>query len=267
MRLRLAGPPQSSVTSLHCQPGLFCVPGKPRKPRTCSPPRLSAKSKTTALTGLNGVVQQLHRYARCVLPLPGLSIATGVSSACSTGWRSRSAARTSTSGCSCTLHSPSQCAIVDRAIRCPARSTIASWRYSGRWSRYLATSTWTRRSVVGSPLSMTCGAPGACWMVSQHLQTHLLRMWRSTVHTPGWKSSFSATSLPTRCTGVPQPQVVSSGSWRISRSGRLAGSFSRLGICFSPLALANGAIAAISAATAARSPSSISSSRLLCSAL
>jgi hypothetical protein len=66
---------------------------------------------------------------------------------------------------------------------------------------------------------------------------------------------------------VPQPQVVSSGSWRTSRRGRFAGSFSRFGVCFSPLALAEGPIASISAATAARSLSSVSSSRLFCSAL
>ncbi len=67
--------------------------------------------------------------------------------------------------------------------------------------------------------------------------------------------------------GVPQPQVVFSGSWRISRRGRLAGSFSRLGACFSPADLAVGCMPSISAATAARSPSRVSSSRLFCSAL
>jgi hypothetical protein len=43
-----------------------------------------------------------------------------------------------------------------------------------------------------------------------------------------------------RCIGVPQPQVVFSGSWRTSRRGRFAGSFSRFGVCFSPRCLCRG---------------------------
>ena len=61
-------------------------------------------------------------------------------------------------------------------------------------------------------------------------------------------------------------QVVFSGSWRTSRRGRCAGSFSRRGCCRSP-AGRPGCSASISAATAARSLSSVSSSRLFCSAL
>lgn len=33
------------------------------------------------------------------------------------------------------------CASVERGMARPARPKIASWRYSGRWSAYLATST------------------------------------------------------------------------------------------------------------------------------
>jgi len=37
----------------------------------------------------------------------------------------------------------------------------------------------------GMPLSMMCGATGACTSVWQCMQTHLPRTWRSTVNVPG----------------------------------------------------------------------------------
>lgn len=126
---------------------------------------------------LQGKVQKMQQ---------GLSIATGVSSACSTRWRSSSSASASTSGCSCTPHSPTHCASVERAMAWPARAKIASWRYSGRWSRNLATSTWASKPGVGRPLSMTFASTGAWVSTSQQRHTHLPRMWRSTVNTLGW---------------------------------------------------------------------------------
>ena len=72
-----------------------------------------------------------------------------------------------------------------------------------------------------------------------------------------------------RFIGWPQPQVVSSGSWRISRRGRCAGSGCALGLLASRPRLPCRRLHArsISAASAARSASSVSSSRLFCSAL
>jgi hypothetical protein len=67
----------------------------------------------------------------------------------------------------------------------PARPKIASWRYSGRWSAYLATRTCASSPVVGMPLSMMWGASGAYVIVSHLAQAHLPRMWRCTVNTPG----------------------------------------------------------------------------------
>ena len=48
---------KSSVTSWPCQPGFCSTPASRRKARTCCPPRLSAKSNTTAFIGLKLVVQ------------------------------------------------------------------------------------------------------------------------------------------------------------------------------------------------------------------
>ena len=67
----------------------------------------------------------------------------------------------------------------------PARPKMASWRYSGRLSAYLATSTWASSPAVGMPLSMICAGTSACVNVWQWPQTHLPRMWRCTVKTPG----------------------------------------------------------------------------------
>ncbi len=46
---------------------------------------------------------------------------------------------------------------VERAMAVPARSKMASWRYSGRWSRYLATSTCASRRVVGKTVLLLGG--------------------------------------------------------------------------------------------------------------
>lgn len=54
-----------------------------------------------------------------------------------------------------------------------------------------------------------------------------------------------------RCIGWPQPHVVSAGSWRYSRRGRLAGNLSLLGCCLSPV-LHEACSCSISAATAGR---------------
>src|SRR5690554_1262145 len=44
-------------------------------------------------------------------------------------------------GCNCTPQAPTHSARVERGISRPARPKMRSWRYSGRWSAYLATST------------------------------------------------------------------------------------------------------------------------------
>ena len=123
--------------------------------------------------------------ATSVLLFPGLSMGTGISSACRTLLWSISALSASTSGCSCTPHTPTHCASVERGIANPARAKMLSCRFRGKWSAYLATSTCASRPAVGMPLSITCASTGACVMVSHSLQAHLPRMWRSTVKTPG----------------------------------------------------------------------------------
>lgn len=62
------------------------------------------------------------------------------------------------------------------------------------------------------PLSITCGATGACTIASYFAQALLPRTWRSTVNTPGTCSSFSAMSSPMRFILQPHAQVVLSGS-------------------------------------------------------
>ena len=76
-----------------------------------------------------------------------------------------------------------------------------------------------------------------------------------------------ATSSPMRFIWHPHLQIVDSGSWRISRRGRLAGNGWRLGCCLSRGAASPEVSCPISSLTACRSASSVSSSRLLCSAL
>ena len=80
---------------------------------------------------------------------------------------------------------PTQAPSVERASARPARAKMPSCLYSGRWSAYLATSTWASNPAVGIPLSMTCAGTGACVKVWQRAQAHLPRTWRSTVNTPG----------------------------------------------------------------------------------
>jgi hypothetical protein len=120
------------------------------------------------------------------LPLPGLSMATGVSSACSTGWRSNSARQR--------VHQRLQ---LHAALAHPLRQRRAGDQVAGALEdRFLAVQRQVvqelghqhlgQQPVVGMPLSMTCGGTGACTSFSQHLHTHLPRMWRSTVNTPGW---------------------------------------------------------------------------------
>jgi hypothetical protein len=95
---------------------------------------------------------------------------------------------------------------------------------------------------------------------SQHLHTHLPRMWRSTVNTPGWYQLLghvladALQRLATPAGGVLWLSVDLAAR-------QVCGSFSRLGSCFSAGAFAD-CSASISAATAARLVSSVSSSRL-----
>ena len=83
------------------------------------------------------------------------------------------------------------------------------------------------------PLSMMCGATGACTSFSQQRADPLA----ADVALDGEDAGLVvqllghvlADALHARW---PQPQVVFSGSWRISRRGRCAGSVSRLGCSF-----------------------------------
>jgi hypothetical protein len=70
-----------------------------------------------------------------------------------------------------------------------------------------------------------------------------------------------------RCIGLPQRQSVLAGSWRTSRRGSSAGSGLRLGVCLSSFDFARRPCCSISAATAAKSESNVSSSSVRCSAL
>jgi hypothetical protein len=63
-----------------------------------------------------------------VRPKPGLSIGTGVSSACSTARVRSNALRASASGCNLTPQAPTHCARVDRGSARPARAKMLSCR-------------------------------------------------------------------------------------------------------------------------------------------
>ena len=93
-------------------------------------------------------------------PAPGLSICTGVSSACSTVLPSTSALSASTSGCNRCPHTPTHSPSVERVGARPERVKVPSWRYIGRWSANLATSTCASSPAVGIPLSMTYAGTG-----------------------------------------------------------------------------------------------------------
>ena len=90
------------------------------------------------------------------------------------------------------------------------------------------------RPLVGRPLSITCGATGACFCYLA--QANLPRMCRSTVNTPGSSSSSPATSLPMRFISQPQLHVVLCGSWQISRAAATAPAAVRAWAGMAPLA-------------------------------
>jgi len=50
---------------------------------------------------------------------------------------------------------------VERGSAIPARAKMVSCLYSGKWSAYLATSTWANSAAVGMPLSMIWAGTGA----------------------------------------------------------------------------------------------------------
>ena len=79
------------------------------------------------------------------------------------------------------------------------------------------------------PLSMICAGIGAAWIVWQHAQAYLPRMWRTTKNCAGTQSSCSLASSPTRLKAWPQAQWVCSSSCLCSMRGRLAGSAWRTG--------------------------------------
>ncbi len=118
------------------------------------------------------------------------------------------------------------------------------------------------------PLSIICAGIGAAWIVWQHAQAYLPRMWRSTKNCAGTQSSCSLTSSPMRLRAWPQAQWVASISWWRSTRGRLAGSAWR-----TAWALARGALgsvwhwaarssSAVSATMASNSTACVAPSRL-----
>lgn len=65
---------------------------------------------------------------------------------------------------------PTHCARVERGMARPARAKMLSWRNKGKWSAYLATSTWASRPAVGIPLSITCASTGTAARRFYHCQ-------------------------------------------------------------------------------------------------
>jgi hypothetical protein len=165
------------------------------------------------------------------LPLPGLSIATGVSSACSTALAAQLSAKR--------VHQRLQ---LRAALAHPLRQRRARDQVAGALEdRLLA----VQRQVVqelghqhlgqqpgrGMPLSMTCGATGACTIFSQQLARPLaadVALHREHARLVVQLLGHVLANALHR--GSRSRSVVSAGSWRTSRRGRLAGSFSRLGL-------------------------------------
>ena len=72
----------------------------------------------------------------------------------------------------------------------------------------MAMATCANRPAAGMPLSIICAGMGAAWIVWQHAQAYLPRMWRSTKNWAGTQSSCSLTSSPMRLKAWPQAQCV-----------------------------------------------------------
>ena len=99
-------------------------------------------------------------------PLPGVSIGTGVSSACRTERSSNSAFSASTSGCSCTPHTPTHWPVSSAGSRTrPARRLLPAGTAAG--DRRICHQHLRQQPAVGMPLSITCGGTGA-WMSVSH---------------------------------------------------------------------------------------------------
>jgi hypothetical protein len=139
--------------------------------------------------------------------LPGLSIATGVSSACSTPLSSITPFRASTSGCSCTPHWPTQLASVDLGMAKPE-----TWRTTARlceMNRYvrprlrcssfmmLSTCAWTETFSAEVGLSQTRNS--GCVASARAM----LMRWRWPPL--NWCGNFSqsAAARPTLCSSSP----------------------------------------------------------------
>ena len=78
-----------------------------------------AQSRGIRYLDLRGWASHAPRW---VLPAPGLSSATGVSSACSTGCPSSAVRIASASGCSHTPPMPIHAAMLERGMRAPERA-------------------------------------------------------------------------------------------------------------------------------------------------
>ena len=130
----------------------------------------------------------------------------------------------SASGSSNAVLLPTQSASVERSMSRPSRSKIWLWRYSGRWSAYLLTSTWARRPGPGRPRSIGRDGSAACVKASQPEHAKRGRTIRFTMNRPGTYSSSSVTSSPRRRSRPPHlaqssSPVVSSTSIRGMWSG------------------------------------------------
>ena len=120
----------------------------------------------------------------------------------------------------------------------PDRARIWLWRYNGRWSAYLLTSTWAMAPSVGSPPSIRAAGAGACVTPSvQVRQAYLGRTVTITRSCAGTMSSRSVRSSPILCI-CPQPHghIRLSGSTICSIRGRLSGRLPRLRLARARLA-------------------------------
>jgi hypothetical protein len=75
----------------------------------------------------------------------------------------------STSSCSGASHQqarPTQLHSVERSSVTPWRAKICAWRYSGKWSLYLLTSTCANSASVAMPPSIGRSGAGACTTAS-----------------------------------------------------------------------------------------------------
>lgn len=145
----------------------------------------------------------------------------------------------------------------------PCRAIIWLWRYKGRWSAYLLTSTWARRPGPGRPRSIGREGNGAWTKRSQQAQAKRGRTMRFTMKRPGTYSSSSVVSAPIRRSLPPQSaQASAPGVSSTSIRGMWSGIGRRFGRPFSSMSGRR-----IRAVIAAAAISLVSSASCSCSAV